>query len=91
MTGMTERTLLPIGSTVGFWIVLSIDVSGRRAACQCRCGAVREVSVDALVSGASTSCGCAPLSSLQLEKLRDSKSERQRRRGRDWRPGERWS
>ena len=74
------------GVEVGHWLVLAVDATGRRAGCRCRCGTVREVSVAALTSGTSTSCGCAALSREQVESLRVSKVEQQRRRERDWRP-----
>ena len=61
-------TIIP-GAEVGHWLVLAVDATGRRAGCRCRCGTVREVSVAALTSGTSTSCGCAPLSSEQVESL----------------------
>jgi len=84
----TINTIIP-SAKIGHWHVLAVDATGRRAGCRCRCGTVREVSVAALLSGESTSCGCGPLSLSQVEQLRVSKVERQRRRDRDWRPGER--
>lgn len=44
------------GSKFGFWTV--IQTTGRTAVAQCACGSIRRVSVDALVSSTSTSCGC---------------------------------
>ena len=83
-------TTITAGATVGHWLVLAIDATGRRVGCRCRCGTVREVSVEALVSGENASCGCEPLSPSQLERLRVSREEQQRGRDlKNWRPGDR--
>ena len=76
------------GATVGHWLVLAIDATGRRVGCRCRCGTVREVSVEALVSGASTSCGRMALSREHIRALRDELAQQRRRRDlKNWRPG----
>jgi hypothetical protein len=78
------NTIAP-GATIGHWLVLATN--GRRAACRCRCGVVREVSVDALLDGtASPSCGCV-VSQKQATALREEATLRQRQRElRDRRP-----
>jgi hypothetical protein len=82
------HTIIP-GAPVGHWLVLAVDATGRRADCRCRCGTVREVSVAALVNGESTSCGCAPLTTPQLEALRQEAGQELRRRElKNWRPGD---
>jgi hypothetical protein len=43
----------------GNWLVLGLDGVGKRAACMCDCGTIREVAVHALEEGATTSCGCS--------------------------------
>jgi hypothetical protein len=74
-----------IGAKIGFWTV--VNVIGRRATCQCRCGVIRVVAIDALQSGSSTSCGCAPITSAQSEALRREAEQQQRRRElRRWKP-----
>jgi hypothetical protein len=72
---------LVVGQQFGDWTILGID--GRRAVCRCRCKEVRVVAADALLSGMSTSCGCAPLSADQIKVLHEARAERQRRRDRD--------
>jgi hypothetical protein len=42
----------------GRWRVLGVDSVGKRAACRCDCGVIREIALDALESGASLGCGC---------------------------------
>jgi hypothetical protein len=77
---------MTVGATLfGSWAVLSIDSTRKRAACRCVCGTVRMVSIEALESGTSTSCGCQQLSAA----LREEKALRRRQRNYDWRPGER--
>ncbi len=73
----------------GFWTVISADATGKRAACRCVCGTVRVIAVEALASGASTSCGCQTLSPQQARALRDEAARRRLWRDRDWRPGDR--
>lgn len=51
------------GQTFGLWTVLAVappDTSGRRRwRCRCACGAETEVAAGNLLSGYTTSCGCA--------------------------------
>jgi len=42
----------------GLWTVLAADHSSRRASCRCRCGVIRQVTFNALLSGESRGCGC---------------------------------
>jgi hypothetical protein len=79
--------MVAVGMTFGSWAVLSVDNTGRRAACRCVCGTVRIVSVEALNGGVSSSCGCQQLSPRQSAVLREEAARL--RRQRDWRPGER--
>jgi hypothetical protein len=73
------------GVMIGHWLVLGVN--GHRAGCRCRCGVIREVSVDALASGQSTSCGCAPPSADQIAETRKAKADQERRQiMRNWRP-----
>ena len=87
---MTDSATI-IGKRFGHWMV--ITVTGRRATCQCRCGTIRVISIDALESGnAPSSCGCSRMPSKEIEKLRDEKAEWERQRDlKDWRPGDRSS
>jgi hypothetical protein len=66
-------TLLP---AYGNWLVLGCDETGKRISVRCRCGIVRVVGLDALVSGASRSCGCSPLSPKQRDELRAVQARR---------------
>ncbi len=43
----------------GSWTLIQTDSLGKRALCRCACGAVREVSIEALESGATRGCGCS--------------------------------
>lgn len=69
------------GMKFGSWTVAASD--GRRATCACRCGNVRVIAADALVSQASTSCGCMPPSGA----LRREEADRRRQRDlKQWQP-----
>jgi hypothetical protein len=82
---VTKMTTIVPGMQIGHWLALAMN--GRRVACRCRCGVVREVSVDALASGAITSCGCMPPNASQNAAAREAKAEQERRRTlRDWKP-----
>jgi len=80
---------IAVGTPFAAWTVVSIDPTGKRAACRCICGRVQVIAIEALRSGASSSCGCQPLALDQLRERRAEAMQRQRRRDRDWRPGER--
>lgn len=73
----------------GFWTVVSADATRKRAACRCVCGTLRVIAVEALASGASTSCGCQRLAPDQSRALRDEAARLRLRRDQDWRPGDR--
>jgi hypothetical protein len=71
--------LIAPGIRINSWEILSVDPSGRRACCECCCGAVRIIAVDALASGlAAASCGCQPIAPAQSAALRQE-AEQQRR------------
>jgi hypothetical protein len=81
---------ITIGQQFGSWEVLGLDATGRRVGCRCSRGTVRQVAVAALTSGASTSCGCAPLSAEQGDTLRAEAARRRwERDAGTWRPGAR--
>jgi hypothetical protein len=87
----TINTITP-GQRIGNWEILSVDPSGRRAACSCVCKVVRLLSVDSLLDGSAVpSCGCMQLSQEQRRMLRAEADEQERQRERrNWRPsGER--
>jgi hypothetical protein len=67
---------ITIGQQFGAWEVLSLDATGRRAGCRCRCGTVREVAVAALTDGTSRSCGCARPTAEQVAALRAEAARR---------------
>jgi hypothetical protein len=78
------------GKRFGSWMVISADATGKRAGCRCICGTVRVIAVEALASGASTSCGCQKLTPDQRRALGEEATRLRLRRNRDWRPGD-WS
>jgi len=48
------------GQIFSSWTLIKIEEPlGKRATCRCTCGNVRQVSLEALETGVSTSCGCA--------------------------------
>lgn len=50
------------GKRFGRLVVLGVDDNGKRKTsfvCQCDCGNVKSIRSDALLSGATVSCGCA--------------------------------
>jgi hypothetical protein len=86
---MTDAITITPGQRIGAWEILSVDPSGRRAACSCVCKTVRILSVAALHDGtASPSCGCQQLSPAQQQALRAEAEEQERQRDlKNWRPG----
>jgi hypothetical protein len=85
---MTDAINVTPGARVGHWRVLGLD-GHRRATCQCRCGNIRVLAVDALASGASTSCGCAPPTAEAARKARVEAEQHRRVRElnlKNWRP-----
>ncbi len=74
--------------TFGSWTVVCLDVTKRRATCQCRCGAIRIVAVEALENGVSTSCGCVAMTRERIQAMKDETAARRRQREQnvDWRP-----
>ena len=77
------------GKCFGSWMAISADATGKRAGCCCVCGNVRVIAVEALASGATTSCGCQKLAPEQSQRLRDEAARRRLWRDQDWRPGDR--
>ena len=67
------------GTRYGSWILL--NAKARRAWCQCDCGTMRWMALDALLAGESTSCGCAAPTQAEIERTRALKA-----RVPDWRP-----
>jgi hypothetical protein len=65
---------------IGHWSVLSVDSSGKRATCQCVCGRIHVLGVEALELGITTSCGCRPppLQNREAFRLEQSRQKRQR-------------
>ena len=84
---MTAARAIAPGQRVSNWEILSLDPGGKRACCSCTCGAVRILSVAALLDGtASPSCGCQQLSRGQSDALRREAEQQERRREQqDWR------
>ena len=72
-----------VGMRFGHWSI--IQITGRTAAARCACGTVRRVALDALVTGASTSCGCFGESYVVRTEMRQRQRQRQQRDQRNWR------
>jgi len=70
------------------WSLLNY-LPGRRALARCRCGTVRQLSVDAIESGtAAESCGCvAPSKQQRQAQLAEMVESARRNMLHDWRPG----
>jgi hypothetical protein len=82
-------TFTPAGMRVfAHWVEIgAADKLRRRVIIRCRCGKVATVSLEALESGASTSCGCAPLTVEQEKRLRDARETRERQGDlKNWKP-----
>jgi hypothetical protein len=75
-----------IGARFGHLLVVGLDASGKRAACQCVCARVVTIAVEALEAGAMRSCGCKPLPPEQSRALRAEAGRRRRQRDRGWPP-----
>ena len=72
------------GQRIHHWTIVS--VAGRRVTAQCRCKTIRIVTLDALLDGTCSSCGCSTPSLQKLRAVREAKEEQKRQRERDWRP-----
>jgi hypothetical protein len=62
------------GMKFGHWVV--VQIRGRTATARCACGSVRRVALDALVTGASTSCGCYGESYVVRAEIRQRQRQR---------------
>jgi len=85
---MSAEAQLFGAKTYGFWTVIGpTDATGKRLLCRCACSTTCIVSIEALTSGASTSCGCRR-PTLSQHKARAIEAAEQRRRAilQDWRP-----
>ena len=72
---ITPKTIV-VDSKIGDWRVVAVTF--KRALCRCACGAVHEVSIAALESGASESCGCRPPSWSKNRAINEAFKERRR-------------
>jgi hypothetical protein len=60
------------GAKIGFWTVVEIDESGRRALCECCCKNLRSLMIASLLDGtAAASCGCTPPTRKKNARHRD--------------------
>lgn len=74
-------TVIAPGAKIGFWTIVEIDESGRRALCECRCKNLRSLMINSLVDGtAATSCGCAPLTKKQIAARQQEREQTNKRR-----------
>jgi hypothetical protein len=79
---MTSPTLQP-GQRVHHWQIVSVN--GRRVVAQCRCREIRTITLDSLLSGECSSCGCSTPTEQKVKAIREAKEEMSRRRDLDWR------
>ena len=47
-----------IGKAFGYWTVIDLSDEQYRVKCRCRCGTEKDILVNSLLNGKSTSCGC---------------------------------
>lgn len=66
-----------VGARFGHWTINSIQF--RRAWCRCDCGVQRQMAVDALLGGESSSCGCALPNATEIRFVKPTRLI-------DWRP-----
>jgi hypothetical protein len=75
---MTDAITITPGQRIGAWEILSVDPSGRRAACSCVCKTVRILSVAALHDGTASPSSDAsnyrPRSNRRCEPKRRNRS-----------------
>jgi hypothetical protein len=75
--GRPRKIKIPsIGDRYGKWRVIGDEIPGklgkpRTIPCECDCGTKRNVVVDTLVKGMSTSCGCIPKVKTEYPKIGD--------------------
>ena len=72
------------GTRYSFWTV--VQAAGRAALVRCRCGPLHKVALDALTSGASTSCGCYGPSTHARKEAEQRQRQRHREQRHSWRP-----
>jgi hypothetical protein len=70
----SENNAMTSRKNFGHWELLA--VANRRALCRCRCGSVHAVSLDALESGSTSSCGCMPITTQQKRNISDQQKLR---------------
>jgi hypothetical protein len=80
-------TLVP-GQSLYHWRIVEVDPTGKRVTAQCRCGQIRIIAAEDLLSGARRSCGCQPRPSGLHRAQRTAREQQQRHRQLfEWRPG----
>lgn len=58
---MPAKTPAPIGESFGYWTVIADIAKSKKWLCRCLCGLEKPVARHHLKSGATTSCGCKPV------------------------------
>jgi hypothetical protein len=81
-TSITATTIAP-GERIHHWTIISVN--GRQATARCRYHQVRIVTIEDLLSGVRTSCGCAPPAREHRQAFNDARQEQSRRRDFGWR------
>ena len=73
---------LPIGKTVGEWLILGYVIKGKRvyAECKCSCGKIKQVYAPSLLKGISMSCGHTWIEKLREEDFQRHAKNNQRKR-----------
>jgi len=87
---MTDSATI-IGAKIGALTVIGFtDATRKRVVAKCVCRRVVQVSVEGLLAGTNTSCGCRPPTRLQSDLARSEGELRQHQREqRRWKPGDR--
>ena len=71
------------GQKIHHWRVITVD--GRRVVASCRCGTIRTVTLDALLDGTCSSCGCSAPTPQRVRAVQEAKADERRQRAHDWR------
>jgi hypothetical protein len=75
------------GQSLYGWRIVEIDPTGKRVAAQCRCGQIRIIAAEDLLSGARRSCGCRPApAGHDIARMRAREQHQRSREHFDWRP-----
>ena len=75
--------MISAGQQIYSWTVIAVN--GRAAVVRCRCKEIRTVTVDLLIEGHCTSCGCSTPTPQKMKALREDYEDQKRRKNFSWR------